>query len=100
AAYRGLTDIGEILVTLDRIPNADKDAWVREFGALGARLRAQADASLAGGHRVSARSAYLRACSYFATASSNAPGTGDPDAFDRVWQDHRDSWDRAAALFD
>jgi hypothetical protein len=100
AAYRGLTDIGEILVTLDQIPNADKDAWVRAFGALGERLRAHADDCRDRGHRHSARSAYLRASSYFATASANSPGTKDPGAFDRRWEDHRGCWDRAVELFD
>jgi hypothetical protein len=99
AAYRGLSDVGEVLVTLDAIPNADKDAWVQEFGALGDRTRAHADGCLRRGHRESARTAYLRACTYFQTASANAPGTKDPDAFDRRWQDHRDCWDAAVPLF-
>src|SRR5689334_1720339 len=94
AAYRGLSDVGEVLVTVDEIPNADKDAWVARFGALGDRTRAHADDCLAKGHRESARSAYLRACTYFQTASANAPGTKDPDAFGRRWHDHRDCWDR------
>jgi hypothetical protein len=100
AAYRGLTDIGEILVTLDRVPNADSEAWVREFTALGARLEAQGEQALAAQHPVSARSALLRACSSFASASSNAPGTSEPDRFTALWERHRDCWDRAVALFE
>jgi hypothetical protein len=99
AAYRGLTDIGEVLVTLDRVTDGDRDSWVKEFSALGDRLEQHAQQCLAGKHHESARSAYLRACSYFASASASAPGTSDPDAFDRLWERHRDCWDHATALF-
>jgi hypothetical protein len=100
AAYRGLTDVGEVLVTLDAIPNGDQEAWVTQFAALAGRLRGQADASLAAGHRVSARSAYLRASSYYATASAASPGTSDPDRYHSLWEAHRDAWDAAVPLFD
>ena len=100
AAYRGLTDVGEVLMTLDRIPNADMEAWVREFAALGDRVQGLAESCLAAHHPTSARTALLRACSYFATASSNAPGTSDPDRFQRLWERHRDCWDRATKLFE
>ena len=99
-AYRGLTDVGEVLMTLDAVPDGDAEAMVSEFSALGERLLAQADASLHGGHRVSARSAYLRACTYFDTASSSAPGSRDPARFHSLWERHRQAWDQAAALFD
>lgn len=98
--YRGLTDAGEVLETLDHVPNGDHEAFVTQFAALGDRLDAQAAASLRAGHRVSARTAYLRACSYYAVASSHAPGTADPGRFDTLWESHRDAWDAATALFD
>jgi hypothetical protein len=100
SAYRGLTDLGEVLVTLDQIPDGDHEAWVTAFAALGARLEGQAEASRSAGHRVSARSAYLRASSYFATASSAAPGTSDPDRYHSLWESHRSAWDAAVPLFD
>jgi dienelactone hydrolase len=100
AAYRGLTDIGEVLVTLDGIEDGDRESWVGGFTALGDRLRLQAEESARDGHRHSARSAYLRAAAYYATASSNAPGTSDPDRFTRFWEQHRACWDLAAAEFD
>ncbi|MCJ7436895.1 MAG: hypothetical protein MUP97_03935, partial [Acidimicrobiia bacterium] len=100
AAYRGLTDVGEVLMTLDRIPNADMEAWVREFAALGDRVQGLAESCMAAHHPTSARTALLRACSYFATASSNAPGTSDRDRFQRLWERHRDCWDRATKLFE
>ncbi|RYZ42337.1 MAG: alpha/beta hydrolase [Myxococcaceae bacterium] len=100
AAYRGLSDVGEVLVTLDRIPDGDREAWVREFTALAERLEEQAHASAIAGHRVSARSAYLRASTYFDEASSRAHGTSEPERFTSLWQRHRACWDAAATLFE
>ncbi|RKH28368.1 alpha/beta hydrolase [Corallococcus sp. CA041A] len=100
AAYRGLSDAGEVLVTLDGIPDGDREAWVREFTALAERLERQAHASAAHGHRASARSAFLRASTYFHEASACAPGTSRPERFRALWLRHRDCWDHAAALFE
>ncbi|WP_217279392.1 hypothetical protein [Corallococcus exiguus] len=100
AAYRGLSDAGEVLVTLDGIPDGDREAWVREFIALAERLERQAHASAASGHRASARSAFLRASTYFHEASACAPGTSRPERFRALWLRHRDCWDHAAALFE
>ena len=100
SAYRGLTDIGEVLVALDRIPDGDREAWVGTFAALGSRLQQQGEASLAAGHRESARAALLRASSYFATASAASPGSADASRYDSLWSSHRDAWDAAVPLFD
>src|SRR5690606_24562719 len=70
------------------------------FASLAERLRDQADASLAGGHPLSARSAYLRASSYFAAASAASPGSSDPSRYDSLWEAHRACWDAAVAHFD
>lgn len=90
-AYRNLTDVGEVLITLDAIPNGDRDAWVREFVALADRREAEGDDHLAHHHRVSARMAYLRAATYYATASNMAP---------EHWEASRACWDAAVPLFD
>src|SRR5262245_55979582 len=70
AAYRGMTDAGEILRALDDVVDGDHESWIAAFSSLAERIRAQADASLRNGHIASARSAYLRASSYFQTASA------------------------------
>ena len=100
AVYRGLADAGEVLVTLDRVASGDHEAWVTEFAALGDRLQQQAEASAKAGHQVSARSAWLRACTYYATASTSAPGTTQPDRFHTLWEQHRRCWDEAAERFE
>ena len=98
-AYRRLTDVGEVLEALDGVVDGDGESWIARLSALGTRVRARAEASEAGGHRESARSAYLRASSYYASASSHAPGTERPERFRDLWEQHRDCWDRAVPLF-
>lgn len=99
-AYRSLTDTGEVLATLDTITDGDRESWITAFTALGQRLRDQADASLASGHCASARSAYLRASTYFASASAASPGSEIPERYTTLWEAHRAAWDAAVALFD
>lgn len=99
SAYRGLADVGEVLSTVERIPEGDREAWVTEWSATAQRLADAADLSTAGGHAVSARTAALRASLYFDLASSMAPGTSDPDRFHKLWQRSRDLWDAAVATW-
>jgi hypothetical protein len=99
-AYANLADAGETLATVERIPDGDGEAWVREWTAMADRLATQADESLRGGRRVSARSRLLRASTYYDHASSMAPGTKDPSRFTSLWEKHRDRWDSAVDLFE
>jgi len=99
-AYAGITDVGETLATISRIPEGDMEAWVTEWTATADRLAQQADESLAGGHRVSARTKLLRASTYYDHASAQAPGTKDPSRYTSLWERHRDCWDRAVEHFE
>ena len=76
----GCGDTGEILATVATITSGDAQSWVTAWGALGDRVAAIADAAAAGHHDVSAREAYLRAATYYATALSSVDGVGDPEA--------------------
>jgi hypothetical protein len=98
--YRGLTDAGEVLVTLDAVTDGDHESWITAFSALGDRLAAQADASAAAGRVESARSANLRASSYYATAAGHAATGDDQQRVLTLWGQHRDRWDAAVAAFD
>jgi dienelactone hydrolase len=98
--YHGIADAGEVLATIEGIPNGDHEAWVKAWSSTADRLRADAVDALSRGHRVSARSKWLRASTYYDHASSASPGTSDPDGYTRYWEMHRDCWDHAAALFD
>lgn len=99
-AYHGLADAGETLATIERVPEDDRDTWVREWTATADRLRGDADAAEKRGHRISARAKLLRASTYYDHASSASPGTSSDDRFTPLWEQHRDCWDRAAALLD
>lgn len=99
-AYANLADVGETLATIERIPEGDREAWVREWSATADRLVAQAESSLGAGRQVSARAKLLRASTYFDHASSMAPGTSADGRFTELWERHRDCWDRAVPLFD
>lgn len=99
-ASRGLTDVGEVLVALDAVTDGDHESWIAAFASLGDRLAAQADVSAAANRTVSARSANLRASSYYATAASHAVGTGAASRMRQLWDQHRDRWDAAVAAFD
>ncbi len=99
-AARGLTDVGEVLVTLDAVTDGDHESWITAFSALGDRIRTQAEASASATRTASARSAHLRASSYYATAASHAVGTGDATRMRKLWDQHRDCWDAAVASFD
>jgi dienelactone hydrolase len=99
-AYANITDVGETLATIERIPDGDAEAWVTEWTKIADRLVKQADASLAGGHTVSARTKLLRASTYFDHASSMSPGTEDPSRYTSLWEHHRKCWDRAVDVFE
>jgi hypothetical protein len=99
-AYSNVADVGETLATIERIPEGDREAWVREWTATADSLRTQAEESLSGGHRVSARSRLLRASTYYDHASAMSPGTEDESRFTSLWEQHRKCWDDAVDLFD
>ncbi|MGO1118992.1 alpha/beta hydrolase family protein [Rhodovibrionaceae bacterium A322] len=66
-AYGG-ADFGEVEQTLTRIGRGDRADWHREWTATANRVETAGDQSAAGGHRVSAREAYIRATTYHRTA--------------------------------
>ncbi|HEY3671893.1 MAG TPA: hypothetical protein VGN51_13235 [Acidimicrobiia bacterium] len=99
-AYANITDVGETLATIERIPEGDIEAWVAEWTKTADRLASQADESLAGGHTVSARTKLLRASTYYDHASAQSPGTKDPSRYTSLWEKHRQCWDRAVAIFE
>lgn len=54
-------DLGEVIATARTIRDGDEAGWLRSWRATAERVHSLADDSLAAGHRVSARNAYLRA---------------------------------------
>jgi hypothetical protein len=99
-AYANITDVGETLATIERIPEGDTEAWVTEWTKTADRLVKHADDSLAGGHTVSGRTSLLRASTYYDHASAQSPGTKDPSRYTSLWEQHRECWDRAVEIFE
>jgi hypothetical protein len=99
-AYSNIGDVGEVLATIERIPEGDRESWVREWTATADSLLAQAEKSSSGGHKVSARSRLLRASSYYDHASSMSPGSEDESRYKTLWEKHRNCWDQAIELFE
>ena len=67
APYDG-ADLGEVLATTRLIGEGDLDDWLRSWQVTAERVHQLARTSLAAGHRVSARHAFLRASNYYRTA--------------------------------
>src|SRR5215208_7068610 len=67
-AFYGGSEPGEVLATVRKIREGDAEGWYREWNATADRIFELAEKSVAAGHRVSAREAYLRACIYYHTS--------------------------------
>jgi predicted alpha/beta-fold hydrolase len=97
--YYGGADISECMTTARRITDGDFESWYTEWYRTAERVYAEAEASRAAGHSVSARQGYLRSSNYFRTSSIVLFGTPvDPrlvEAFDRQTEAFR----KAASLF-
>lgn len=91
--YYGGADCGEILATAGRIAPGDFEQWHIEWYRLGERLEETAHSSSASGNQVSARSAYLRAANYFATANIFIDGSRDPSRGPSLWKRHFRCWE-------
>jgi hypothetical protein len=95
STYGRAADIGEVLTTVDRIPNGDAKAWVAEWTATADRVADEARAAEAAGHGRTAAARWLRASSYYSEACDKADATG---GFPELWERHRDAWDRFVDL--
>ncbi|CNE21607.1 alpha/beta superfamily hydrolase [Mycobacterium tuberculosis] len=99
--YTGAADTGETLTTIDRITDGDYASWAREWEATADRVAGIGDDSLQRGHRVSGRSALLRAATYYAACVLVADGCEDPKAvIDRTFAAYRRCWEQYLGLLD
>jgi len=67
ATYGG-AELGEVLMTCQRIPEADEAAWSTQWAATAARVERIGREALTAGRRISGREALLRASNYYRTA--------------------------------
>lgn len=100
ATVAGSADLGEAFATARRITPGDLGSWYREWTATGDSVAAEAAASAAGGHRVSARQAYLRAAEYHRQAFFYCRDDLAAAALHESYGRHRDAFRSAVALMD
>jgi pimeloyl-ACP methyl ester carboxylesterase len=100
-ANYGGADLGEVVATARAIPDGDEAAWHSAWRTTARRVHELGEGSLAAGHRVSAREAFLRASNYYRTSEfflRDAPAT-DPEV-KALSALARDTFVKAAALLD
>lgn len=100
ATVAGSSDLGEAFATARRMTTVDVDSWYREWTATGESVAADAAASAAGGHRVSARQAFLRAAEYHRQAFYYCRGDLSSAALRQSHDRHRRAFRSAVALMD
>ncbi len=100
ATYHRGADIGECLATASRIKDGHFEQWYAEWKATADRIAAIAAEAERAGHRVSARWAWLRAATYYDTATFFLDSTDEPERLKPTWELHRDAWDGFARLFE
>jgi alpha-beta hydrolase superfamily lysophospholipase len=99
--HYGAGDIGEMLTAVANVVDGDATSWVKEWRTLAERIQAIGDASLAAGHHVSARGAYLRAAVYYAASYVFVDGTDNPaPQLTELFAAHRDCFDKHVSLLD
>lgn len=98
SAY-GMAEVGEVLAAVDAITDGDADSWFDTWTATAERIRGIAESAEAAGHRASACRAYLRSSNYAGVAFFYVLATKDPSRSLSAWRRHRDSFDRAMALW-
>lgn len=99
AAYGG-AELGECLATARRVKEGDYDSWYDEWFTTGERLWQAGEIAEKGGHPVSARDAYLRACNYFRTAEFFLHGDPNDPRIRETSGRSVDSFHRAAPLLE
>ena len=90
ATYHRGADIGECLSTVARIKDGDAESWFGEWTATAERIAAAAEGA---GHGVSAAEAWLRAATYYDTATFFVDSTDEPERMTPTWELHRSAWE-------
>ncbi|MGK3952944.1 alpha/beta hydrolase family protein [Microbacterium sp. I2] len=97
--YRG-ADFGEAFITARTIADGDEEAWFAAWQALADRIYADAELSLAAGHRVSARDGFARAATYYRTSGVFMYKPPIDDRFVQSYRQQQDAFRRASELMD
>ena len=68
-SHRG-ADLGEVLQAIKGLDEKDPESWYQAWNGLGERCFALGEEQERAGHRIGARDAFLRACTYLRTAGA------------------------------
>jgi hypothetical protein len=85
-AYHSGANAGKLLYLTRQVKDGDFESGFIVFKQAGDEARAQAEQSLAGGHRESARQAYLWAQNSYDSATYFIDGSTDPSRFPVTWE--------------
>lgn len=97
ATYSG-AELGECLSTAHRITDGDIESWITEWSKTARRVEDYAVEALKGGHKVSAKEAWLRATTYYQAAFFFTPDKDPRKA--QLYQKHTGCFQSAGKLFD
>jgi hypothetical protein len=102
SAGYGCSEVGEVVTAVNRInaEGASYQTYYDGFRAMARDVEAIADRELAAGHKASARSAYLRAATYYDMCLFFVLGTRMRRREAEVYAIMQRCWDRASQLFD
>jgi hypothetical protein len=102
SAGYGCAEFGELVTAVNRINSAGASyqAYYETFLALANRTSALADDERAAGHTATARSAYLRACTYYDMCLYFILGTSAAAREAASYADVQRCWQAASQLFD
>lgn len=99
-AYHQGGNLGKVLYVIEQIEDGNDESAYRNLIAAGDEARIMAEESANGGHRESARQAYLWAQNFYDSAIYFADGSGGSSRAIATWQMLDDCWLRSISLFD
>lgn len=101
AAGYGASQVGEVLTAVSEVNarGGTYQALFDVFGRMAERLSKLADDEVLAGHKLSARSAYLRAATYYNLCLTFVLGTRARTHEASVYSRMQHNWDRASQLF-
>lgn len=91
-AAAGAGEVGEILAATQKVRKNDHEAWCDAWLSLADRTAATANSSAAGGHRVSAAEAYLRASAYYSIAVDALSALNDTERLHPTFMKQQAAW--------
>jgi len=99
-ASHGGPELGVVQATCAGIVDGDEESWYSAWSATADRLVQEGDASAQGGHAVSARESYLRACVCYSAAYHPLFGAPVDPRLLEAFRRQRAAFEKAAALIE